>query len=92
MLLRGGEKPEIWGYFSDYDWVAFCQLFGKMIDLPPRMPKFCLDLRQEMHRRGLKRDQLPAQTGAVHDALSDARWIRKAWLWMEQEGSRKVAG
>jgi hypothetical protein len=23
------EKPEIWAYFSAYDWVVFCQLFGR---------------------------------------------------------------
>lgn len=86
MLLRDGSRPELWGYFSDYDWVVFCQLFGKMIDLPKGFPMYCLDLKQEMCRRGLKREQLPAQTGTAHDALEDARWIRTAWFWMcEQE-------
>src|SRR5687768_2854752 len=22
------KHPEFWGYYADYDWVAFCQLFG----------------------------------------------------------------
>ncbi len=26
-------KPEFWAYYADYDWVVFCQLFGRMIDL-----------------------------------------------------------
>src|SRR5690349_13344625 len=35
---RNREKPEFWGYYSDYDWVVFCQLFGRMIDLPKDYP------------------------------------------------------
>lgn len=28
------DKPEFWGYYSAYDHVALCQLFGTMMDLP----------------------------------------------------------
>ncbi len=77
--LLSREKPVIWGYFSDYDWVAFCQLFGRMIDLPKGFPMYCLDLKQEMKRLGIKREDLPSalqhQTDE-HNALSDARWNR----------------
>src|SRR5258707_8359702 len=27
-------KPELWAYYADYDHVAFCHLFGTMMDLP----------------------------------------------------------
>lgn len=81
-LLCDG-PPEIWGYFSDYDWVVLCQLFGTMMDLPEGFPMFCLDLKQEMHRLGVKRDQLPAQEGTAHDALADARWIREAFFALQ---------
>lgn len=37
-----------YGYFSDYDWVVFCQLFGRMIDLPKGFPMYCIDLKQEL--------------------------------------------
>lgn len=84
-LLRDG-KPEIWGYFADYDWVVFCQLFGRMVDMPKGMPFYCRDLKQLMDERGIKKDQLPPQTGAEHDALEDARWIRRAWLWLRERG------
>ena len=30
----GYDSPEFWGYFADYDWVLFCWLFGRMVDLP----------------------------------------------------------
>lgn len=37
---------EFYGYYCDYDWVAFCALFGKMIDLPKGFPMYCKDLKQ----------------------------------------------
>lgn len=39
-------KPKFYGYYCDYDWVAFCWLFGKMIDLPKYFPMYCIDLKQ----------------------------------------------
>jgi hypothetical protein len=35
-----------YGYYSDYDWVAFCSLFGTMMQLPKSFPKYCRDLKQ----------------------------------------------
>ena len=37
---------QFYGYYSDYDWVVFCWLFGKMIDLPKGFPMYCIDLKQ----------------------------------------------
>jgi hypothetical protein len=79
-MTADGGKPEIWGYFSDYDWVVFCQLFGRMVDLPKGFPMWCRDLKQLMEQHGVTKDQLPPQTGTAHDALEDARWIREAYL------------
>ena len=45
------EKPEFYAYFADYDWVVFCQLFGKMIDLPNEFPMYCIDLKQELDKK-----------------------------------------
>lgn len=75
------EKPpyEFWAYFADYDWVVFCQLFGKMIDLPDGFPMYCNDLKQEMRRLGLTKDNLPPNENA-HDALEDAKWAHRSWL------------
>jgi hypothetical protein len=88
LVLRDG-KPEFWGYFCDYDWVVLCQLFGRMVDLPDGFPCFCLDLKQEMHRQGVKKERLPAQTGTEHDALEDAKWIREAWLFLQRPATVK---
>lgn len=76
-----GSKPEFWGYFADYDWVVFCQLFGCMIDLPKGWPMYCRDLKQEMDRLGVKRKDLPnhlrlPSQNSEHIALYDALWNR----------------
>lgn len=75
-------KPEFWGYFADYDWVAIAQLYGRMIDLPEGFPFYCHDLKQLMHYRGITKEALPPQADSEHDALGDARWVRQAWLYI----------
>lgn len=42
--------PEFYAYYADYDWVVFCWLFGRMIDLPKGFPMYCKDLKQELDR------------------------------------------
>ncbi len=72
------ENPlELWGYYSDYDHVLLCWLFGRMVDLPAGMPKYTLDLKQVTYHMG--NIELPENTGVEHDALEDARWIRDAF-------------
>jgi hypothetical protein len=74
-----GPKPEFWAYYADYDWVVLCQLYGRMIDLPEGWPKFCLDLKQILHMRGIKKIPKPLEKNA-HNALSDALWLREAFM------------
>ena len=47
-------KPEFYGYYSDYDWVCFCWLFGRMIDLPSGFPMYCIDLKQTLDDKAIK--------------------------------------
>jgi hypothetical protein len=68
-----GEKPEFWAYYADYDWVALCQLFGRMLDLPDGWPMYCRDLKQLADERNVR---LPKQVGDEHNALADALWVR----------------
>ena len=75
-----GEKPEFWAYYADYDWVALCQLFGTMMDLPKGWPMYCRDLKQLADMAG--NPTLPKQGAAEHFALNDACWTRRAWLWL----------
>lgn len=44
-------NTQFYAYYADYDWVAFCWLFGKMIDLPKGFPMYCIDLKQELDRK-----------------------------------------
>lgn len=34
-----------YAYYSAYDWVVVCQLFGTMMDLPKNFPMYCVDLK-----------------------------------------------
>jgi hypothetical protein len=77
-----GNQPEFWGYFSDYDWVVFCQIFGNMIDLPEGYPQFCLDLKMWMHLLGVARHELPEQKTMEHNALHDARWCKEVYFYL----------
>jgi len=81
-IVRGRpmhETPEIWADFASYDWVAFCQLYGRMIDLPSGLPMFCMDLMQDLRQRRILRAELPKQDPATeHSAIEDARWLRRA--------------
>jgi len=73
-------KPEIWGYYADYDWVAFAQLFGTMTNLPKGFPMYCRDIKQLCDSLG--NPTLPKYPDAIHNALDDARWNKKAWEFL----------
>lgn len=69
--------PEFWGYYADYDWVAFCQLFGTMMELPKGYPMYCRDVKQLADSLGVT--ELPPQPATEHNALSDAIWNKIAY-------------
>lgn len=72
--------PEFWGYYADYDWVVFCQLFGTMMDLPKGFPMYCRDIKQFCDDLG--NPKLPEQGKGEHNALEDARWNKRAWEFL----------
>lgn len=80
-----GEKPEFWAYYADYDWVALCQLFGTMMDLPKGWPMYCRDVKQLCDDLG--NPELPEQGKGEHHALADAKWTRQAWEFLQQQRS-----
>ena len=81
---------EVYAYYADYDWVLFCSLFGRMIDLPKGFPMYCRDLKQtfddkiapaEIRAIGYDAavERLKKKTGYPvqkdeHNALADAKW------------------
>lgn len=96
------EKGDInfYTYYGDYDWVVFCWLFGKMIDLPKRFPMYSKDLKQELDELGgfrkMYHESLDSWLKLVkinkdypkqdkeHNALSDARFNRLLHKFIEQ--------
>jgi hypothetical protein len=78
-----GEAPEFWAYYADYDWVALCQLYGRMIDLPKGWPMFCRDIKQKAMDLGNPR--LPEQCALEHHAYADAEWNKLAWEFLEAQ-------
>ena len=73
--------PEFWGYYADYDWVVFCQLWGTMMQLPQGFPMYCRDIKQWCDQLG--NPQLPEQDSKEHHALNDAQWNKQAHRFLE---------
>lgn len=78
-------RPEFWGYYADYDWVVICQLFGTMIDLPEGWPMYCNDVKQLAVQLGDPdlHEHCDDTKGVEHEALSDARWTKRAYEWLQ---------
>lgn len=65
-----------YGYYSAYDHVALCWLFGKMIDLPKGFPMYTNDLKQMMDSGAmLEVDISNLPTGNVEDFLNTLKKI-----------------
>ena len=77
---------ELWAYYSAYDHVALCQLWGTMMNLPDGIPMWTHDLMQAWEQAG--RPEKPSQKGE-HNALEDARWNRALYLATEQPGGNQ---
>lgn len=81
LAFVGTDKPELWAYYADYDWVVLCQLFGTMMDLPKGWPMYCRDVKQLCDDLG--NPKLPEQGKGEHHALADAIWTREAWNFLQ---------
>lgn len=88
LAFIGSDKPEFWGYYSAYDWVVFCQIFGTMMDLPKGWPMYCRDLKQECDRLGNPR--LPDVGKNEHNALADARWNRSTYFFLKDQERKRA--
>lgn len=77
----GNTRPEFWGYYADYDWVVFCQLFGPMITLPKNFPMYCNDIKQLCKSLGNPNLRQPVKD--EHHALADARWNKTSFEFLQ---------
>lgn len=87
--------PEFYGYYSAYDHVVFCWLFGLMKDLPEGFPMYSRDLKQIMDEKefedlsihligeDLKNHPKYPKQDNEHNALSDARWNKKLYEFLK---------
>ena len=74
-------RPEFWGWYCSYDWVALCQLFGPMLSIPEGWSKRCNDIKQLVDQLGNPKlsDNLKA-----HNALEDAKWNKEVFELMNR--------
>jgi len=71
-------ERQFYAYYSAYDWVVFCWIFGTMMDLPQGMPMFCHDLKPMMDVACEKYNMLkPDDPKDEHNALYDAIWNKE---------------
>lgn len=73
-------KIEMWGYYADYDWVCFCQLYGRMVDIPNGLPMFAMDIKQVAEMYG--NPELPSAGKGEHNALADAYCNKRAYNYL----------
>lgn len=76
-FVNGDKEAEFWAWYSAYDHVALAQLWGRMIDLPKRIPMYTCDIKQEHKRVGFP--LMPKQPSGKHNALDDARFNVARW-------------
>ena len=79
------DKIEFYGYYADYDWVVFCWIFGRMINLPKGFPMYCKDLKQMMDKENIKREEIRTEPATEHSALEDARWNLKLYNYLKEK-------
>lgn len=82
-------NPELWAYYSAYDHVALCQLYGRMLDLPSGFPMFSYDLKAEIMRLGNPR--VPEQATGLHNAYMDALWNKETYEYLQGYRPRTAA-
>jgi hypothetical protein len=78
-FVLGVENPELWSWYSSYDHLVLCQLFGKMIDLPEGFPMHTNDVMTLATLAGGRQPDEPPQEGATHDVLADAWHHKRLW-------------
>jgi len=74
------DRPIFWGYYSAYDHVILCQLYGTMMDLPEGWPMYTKDIKQLCDSLG--NPQLPKEDKDEHNSLSDAHWNLKSYNYL----------
>ena len=85
-FIGNDPDPEFWAYYGAYDWVALCQLFGTMMDLPAHFPRHVMDLKQ----LAMKTPLLVQPEDVKHHALADAAWTMSAYNDLMRRAEEEV--
>ncbi len=84
-FIQSNENDDIrlYGYYSAYDHVVLCQIFGRMIDLPKGMPMFTYDLKQYLELFKINKDNfIELNQENEHSAIDDAIWNLKLFNFL----------
>lgn len=82
-----GEKPEFWAYCGGFDWVVFCWLFGRMINIPKGYPFYLNELSMLANIHNFDLSTVNVE-GSSHNALDDAIWVKKAYEQISNNSSK----
>jgi hypothetical protein len=91
-VIIGNEQVELWGWYSSYDHVCLCQLFGSMVNLPSYIPMWTNDIKQEAYRLGdVRIPDLRKSQEIVHNALDDAKAEMRMHKWLMEYEDRNYS-
>lgn len=82
------DEPVLIGYYNAFDYVIWCWIFGRMIDMPSQFQWWHYDIKQWAKTFQIPRDALPADPEDEHNALADARWVQDAYNVVFERASR----
>lgn len=96
-FVGADRNPQFWAWYSAYDHVCLAQLFGRMIDLPDKIPMYTNDIRTLVDLARLKPSDLPRQPEGLHNALADAKWNVRRYEFLtdfleKRSAARGLAG
>lgn len=72
-------KPDVrmFGSYTAFDHVCFCQMFGKMIDIPDNFNWCTHDLKTLIDLFGVDKNEIEVK--GDHNPLTDAKAVRESW-------------
>jgi len=83
-------NPKFYAYYADYDWVAFCWLFGKMMNLPNGFPMYCRDLKQEFDNIPELVNKWNLAVGANKEKYCDLKMLKSDPTYPKQENEHNA--
>lgn len=82
-ILSQHDDISLWGWYGAYDHVVLAQLWGTMANLPPEVPMWTNDIRQEMLYLPANLQRFPPKE-KEHRAIDDARWNKNLFEYINQ--------